>query len=105
MRSIRVVYEALVFRPLRPVKLPEGSLGEVLIASEADQQTPQETVLLDGGNQDSPDNASEVAESAGQRAYRLLMEIAALPHTSIDGRTDVAAQHDEILYPKQGRMP
>lgn len=49
--------------------------------------------------------ADETDASPGQRAYHLLMEIAALPHTPPDDQTDIGVQHDDILYPIQGRIP
>ena len=92
MPPIEVIYENGVFRPIQPVELPEGAVGQVLITPTNSQQTLHQQV-------------SESAESPGQRAYRLLMEIAALPHTPPDEQTDIGVRHDDILYPKHGRMP
>jgi len=96
MASIEVVYEKGIFRPLEPVELPEGAVGEVIIAPSS--------APADARDQATTANDNE-AESAGQRAYRLLMEIAALSHTAPDERTDVGVHHDSILYPKHGKMP
>lgn len=52
-----------------------------------------------------PDGTPSDQESPGQRAYRLLMEIAALSQSAPDTRTDISEHHDDILYPKQGQMP
>jgi hypothetical protein len=96
MAPIDVIYENGVFRPLEPVELPEGALGQVITLPNT--STP--------GGDAQPYQATEGdADSPGERAYRLLMEIAALPHTPPDERNDVGAHHDDILYPKQGKMP
>lgn len=129
MPPIEVVYENGVFRPLQPVELPEGAAGAVVLAdgvgavvdSDAAPAAPDHTqkpyqsfpddgsspnaLSVNGASGDSEDGEASGAESPGQRAYRLLMEIAALPHTSPDGRTDISVEHDSILYPTQGRMP
>ncbi len=125
MPPIEVVYENGVFRPLQPVELPEGATGAVVLAGVAGGAASIPTAVLDhaqgpyqspadgenGANDtsaysaDDPRVAGHDAESPGQRAYRLLMEIADLPHAASDGRTDISVQHDSILYPKQGRMP
>ncbi|MDQ6693418.1 MAG: antitoxin family protein [Chloroflexota bacterium] len=109
MAAIEVVYENGVFRPLSPVELPEGAVGEVHIAASkhslwgkhgrAERDERNSTDFAEG----SDDNRD--AELPGQRAYRLLMEIAALPHASVDNRTDISIKHDDILYPKHGNMP
>jgi hypothetical protein len=53
-----------------------------------------------------PDATPDYQESPGQRAYRLLMEIAALTNDAPpDDRTDTSEHHDDVLYPKQGRVP
>jgi predicted DNA-binding antitoxin AbrB/MazE fold protein len=100
MPPIEVIYENGVFRPIRPVQLPEGVVGQVLIAPTDSQQPPQQQ-----GSESVAAERSSTAESPGQRALRLLMEIAALPHTPPDEQSDVGARHDDILYPKRGRMP
>jgi hypothetical protein len=96
MPPIEVIYEKGVFRPLQPVELPEGAVGEVVI-------TPPPFESLDAGQ--SGDGGEDGGESPGERAYRLLMEIARLSQAPPDGQNDVGVRHDEILYPKQGRMP
>ncbi len=92
MPPIEAIYENGVFRPIQPVQLPEGVVGRVLIAPRDSQQPVQQ--------QSSEQSASE---SPGQRAYHLLMEIAALPHIPPDEQTDIGVRHDDILYPKHGR--
>jgi predicted DNA-binding antitoxin AbrB/MazE fold protein len=99
MVSVNAIYENGVFRPLSPVELPEGARVEVLIppttAEPPEHDASGAAATLEEAGADSP----------GQRAFRLLMEIAALPHTSPDERTDIGERHDEILYPKHGPMP
>jgi predicted DNA-binding antitoxin AbrB/MazE fold protein len=97
MAPIEVIYENGVFRPLRPVELPEGALGQVVMAPTSSQPShhPSQIVQTNGAGDESP----------GRRAYRLLMEIAALPHRPPDELTDIGVRHDDILYPKHGRMP
>jgi predicted DNA-binding antitoxin AbrB/MazE fold protein len=100
MASIEVIYENGVFRPLEPVDLPEGVTGEVVLdpgKAPTEPSTPT-------GEREVSDTASG-QESPGQRAYRLLMEIAALPYEAPDTRTDIGKHHDDVLYPKEGRMP
>lgn len=42
----------------------------------------------------------------GEELVALLESLDALPYTPHpDGRTDIAEHHDDILYPKEGRMP
>lgn len=42
----------------------------------------------------------------GEELVSLLDSIANLPYTPHpDGRTDISARHDDILYPKEGKMP
>lgn len=90
MPPIEVIYENGVFRPLRPVELPEGSRGEVFVLPEA----TEDQIPADGH------------ESPGQKAYRLIQAIADLPlERQPDERTNIAEHHDDILYPKNGRMP
>lgn len=102
MPPIEVIYENGVFRPVSPVELPEGSLGEVSVTSLA--TTPAQSSK--NAQVASVDNGEDDGEGTpGQHAYRLLMDIAALPHTAPDERTDIGVRHDDILYPKDGRMP
>lgn len=102
MPPIEVIYEKGVFRPLQPVELPEGAIGEVLIAPTS-IRSPQHNESMDA-DAASPHGHGD-GESPGQRAYRLLTQIAALPHTPPDERTDIGIRHDDILYPKHGKMP
>lgn len=96
---IEVIYENGVFRPLQPIELelPEGAVGQVLIAPTSVERFQQQEI------EDA--DAGAGASSPGERAYLLLMEIAALPHTLPDGQADIGVRHDEILYPSHGRMP
>ncbi len=94
MTPIEVVYENGVFRPLGPIELPEGSTGQVLIAPIPSQHSQL-------GEVDPVDGT----EAPGERAYRLLMQIAASPHTPPDEQIDVGERHADILYPKRGKMP
>lgn len=42
----------------------------------------------------------------GEELVALPESLDALPYSPHpDGRTDIAAHHDEILYPKEGRIP
>ena len=100
MASIEVVYENGVFRPLEPVDLPDGITGEVVLDPS---QVPTEPA--ERGGEPESEGSQNGHESPGQRAYRLLMEIAALPYDAPDTRTDISEHHDDVLYPKQGRMP
>ena len=100
MSSIEVIYENGVFRPLEPVDLPDGVTGEVVLDPS---QVPTEPSKREGETE--PDSTQNGHESPGQRAYRLLMKIAALSQSAPDTRTDISEHHDDILYPKQGRMP
>jgi len=109
MPAIEVIYEKGVFRPLQPVELPEGAVGEVLLAPTPDNSTegsnlPMKADTDQANGVDTPNNDSD-GQMPGQVAYRLLMEIAALPHMPPDEQTDIGEQHDDILYPKRGRMP
>ncbi len=128
MSPIEVIYENGVFRPLQPVELPEGAEGAVVIRAVVGAESeaavapdhahaPHQSPVDDTNGASNANGASasdsvadprvaeHAAESPGQRAYRLLMEVAALPHAEApNGRTDIGVQHDSILYPKQGRM-
>lgn len=109
MSAIEVVYEKGVFRPLKPVELPEGTAGAVVLVESQDAPLASDSASDGtpvGAQKSQGPVANDDSESPGGRAYRLLMEIAALPHTAPpDGRTDISVEHDSILYPKQGRMP
>ena len=89
MTMIDVVYEHGVFRPLEPPDLPEGARGQVIVAAGPGAPEPED----------------EADDSPGRRAYRMLMEIAALSQPSPNGPTDVAEHHDDYLYPEHGAMP
>ncbi|MDQ6693057.1 MAG: antitoxin family protein [Chloroflexota bacterium] len=108
---IEVVYENGIFRPLHPVELPEGAVGEVHIELPSTRSTWREDDQAERGNAVNVETATEPqdrersVDSPGQRAYRLLMEIAVSPHAALDERTDISARHDDILYPKHGKMP
>ena len=90
MPTIEVIYENGVFKPLRPVELPEGSRGEVFVLPQSfDDRMPV-----------------PASESPGQKAYRMIQAIADLPfERQPDEQTNIAEHHDEILYPKNGKMP
>jgi len=102
MPPIEVIYEKGVFRPLQPVELPEGATGEVLF-TPTPAQSPENKQSTDA--ESASDDSDGTGESPGQRAYLLLKEIAASPTTQPDERTDVGEHHDDILYPKHGKMP
>lgn len=75
---VEVIYENGIFRPVRPVVLLDGMRGEVHLH-------PAQPV--------DPDQVN-----------RLLDEIAALP---IEGTPDTfsGADHDSVLFPKEGSIP
>ena len=86
MTPIQVIYENGVFRPLKPIKLPEGARAEVIVIEQSD--------------------LSAVEPAVGEELARLLDEIIEVPYTPHpDGRTDISTHHDDILYPKNGKMP
>ncbi len=42
----------------------------------------------------------------GEELVALIESIANLPYTPhLDGRTDISTHHDDILYPKEGKIP
>ncbi len=101
MSAIRAIYENGVFRPLRPVKLPEGAPVELIIVEEPQSQPASSETA--GGN-----IASEMSPTplVGEELAALLDQIASLPYIPhADGRTDISVHHDDILYPKNGNQP
>ncbi len=100
MASIEVDYENGVFRPLEPEDLPEGVTGEVVIDPS---QAPPVRPISEGESE--PGGTQNGHESPGQRAYRLLLEIAALTQNTPDTPINVSEHHEDVLYPKEGRMP
>ncbi len=94
MSAIRAVYENGVFRPLGPVKLPEGSSVELIVVQE-----PEGQYVTNNQISDSTNNAGPLI---GEEFSALLDQVAFLPYTPHpDGRTDVSAHHDVFLYAKQ----
>jgi predicted DNA-binding antitoxin AbrB/MazE fold protein len=69
--SVRAVYENGVFRPLKPVALPEGAEVHVVISDQSDKD--------------------------GAAAAAILAEIAALPVEG-DGDPFTSRDHDQVLY-------
>jgi predicted DNA-binding antitoxin AbrB/MazE fold protein len=102
MPPIEVIYEKGVFRPLQPVELPEGATGEVLF-TPTPAQSPENKQSTDAEGASDEDGGA--GDSPGQRAYLLLKEIAGFPNAQPDERTDAGEHHDDILYPKHGKMP
>lgn len=95
MLNIEVIYENGVFRPLTPVRLKEGARVEVMIIERPELPTREAS--------QSTDAAEPVV---GEELADLLDQIAQLPYTlHPDGRTDIAARHDDLLYPKHGKIP
>lgn len=95
MPPIEVIYENGVFRPLQPIELAEGTRLEVIVIPRKETQP----VELD-------QTVEATGPLVGEELIARLDEIAALPYTPHpDGRTDIAAHHDDILYPKHGKMP
>lgn len=98
MSVIEVIYENGVFRPLEPVQLPEGARAQVSIGGQPDQHS--------SADQDSSDASRSSGPLVGEQLAALLDKITDLPYTpEVDGRTDVSTHHDDVLYPKNGRMP
>jgi len=88
MTAIRAIYENGVFRPLRPVGLPEGA--------------PVELIVVEG----TPDSADKAGSLVGEELAALLDQVASLPYSPHpDRRTDISERHDDILYPKNGKQP
>ncbi len=85
MQPIQVIYENGVLRPLSPIELPEGAKVEVIVIERPELST--------------------VEPAVGEELAKLLDEIATLPYTPHpDGRTDISTHHDDVLYPKNGKM-
>lgn len=94
MPPIEAIYQDGVFRPIHPVKLPEGARVEVNVMEQTEQA--QEQTQLG-----QPVNAAQPL--VGEELVALLDQVAALPYTpDPDGRTDISTRHDDILYPKRG---
>lgn len=94
MQPIEVIYENGVFRPLSPIKLPEGVRAEVVVI-EQPNSLPREANLL----------AETTEPAVGEELATLLDRIAALPYTPHpDGQTDISSHHDDFLYPRQRKM-
>ncbi len=100
MVSIRAVYENGVFRPLGPIELPEGARVEMIVV----QQIPaagQGATTKRGVKGTSGRNLL-----VGEELAAVLDQIAALPYIPHpDGRTEISAHHDDILYPKHEMKP
>ncbi len=71
-RTVSVVFDGEVFRPIEPVDLPPNTRGQVTIPDGAREQTPV---------------------SPPRSVQRILARARAL-----DLPTDLAAQHDHYLY-------
>lgn len=98
MSVIEVIYENGVFRPLQPVQLPEGARAQVSVGGVSG---------VSRGLQQVRGVAHDSAEPlVGEELAALLDQVASLPYAPpSDGRTNVSTHHDDILYPKNGRMP
>ncbi len=76
--TIDAVYESGVFRPLRPMELPEGEQVKLTINSD----------LLAEMERNAPDP---------RRAAEIMAEIAAMP-VETGGQDFAGTDHDKILY-------
>jgi predicted DNA-binding antitoxin AbrB/MazE fold protein len=102
MAAIKAIYENGVFRPLRPVKLPDGSPVELIVVQDPQTQPAADSKTTE----EIANNTGKEGPLVGEELAALLDEIASLPYTPHpDGRTDIAEHHDEILYPKYGKQP
>jgi predicted DNA-binding antitoxin AbrB/MazE fold protein len=100
MVSIRAVYENGVFRPLGPIELPEGARVEVIVVQQI--QAPDQKAKSTKG----AESTSSSGPLVGEELAAVLDQIAALPYSPhSDGRTDISTHHDDILYPKHGKVP
>ena len=88
MLSVEVIYENGILRPVRPLDLAEGTRLEVEVVSIAEPASDQ----------------TEVDEAEYLAFLGELEKIANLPLESMP-QPFTAADHDAILYPKQGKMP
>jgi predicted DNA-binding antitoxin AbrB/MazE fold protein len=94
MAAVELIYENGVLRPLTPLNFAEGARVHaelVEVASAVGNKS------LNGGSGEP---------LVGEELAALLDQVANLPSTPHpDGRTDISAHHDDILYPKQGKQP
>src|SRR5258708_61961 len=106
MVSVRAIYENGVFRPLGPIELPEGARVEVIVVEQpeigaTDSIIAQGTTGPEGMGTGTASNKPLV----GKQLAAALDQIASLPYAPHpDGRTDIGVHHDDILYPKDGKI-
>lgn len=97
MSLIELIYENGVFRPLHPIELPEGVQLEVAIIRQLNGHSAEVAHIIDADRLMTDEEHTELIAS--------LDAIVALPYQAHpDGRTDISANHDDILYRKHGDM-
>ena len=79
--TIDAVYEAGVFRPLRPMELPEGEQVKLTVNAEAAQSFHRD----------------ELTEKEIQARLEIVQAIAAMPMET-GGQDFAGIDHDKILY-------